>query len=219
MYSVVLMAALTTSVDLPDRQRGGCSGCYGGCYGCSGGGRQSRRGGSCCGCYGGYSYGCMGMGYGGGCMGMGYGGGCMGYGYGGGCMGYGYGGGCMGMGYGGCYGGGMMMPGTIMQGTGGEKLKKKPKEKESMLPAPATIVVELPADAKLLIDNEATASIGSSRVFQSPALTPGKEYHYTLKAEVVRNGKPVKAEQVVKVTAGDTTPVKLTLPAAGVAQR
>jgi uncharacterized protein (TIGR03000 family) len=222
MYSVILMAALTTSVDLPDLgRRGGCHGCRGG--GCYGGGY------GCCGCYGGgYGYGgCYGGGYGyGGCMGTGYGyGGCMGMGMG---MGYGYGG-CMGMGtgYGGCYGsgfgygGGMIMPGTTIQQ--GEKLQKKPTEKEkkdeTLAPAPATIVVELPADAKLLIDNEATTSTGSSRIFQSPALNPGREYHYTIKAEVVRNGKPVKAEQVVTVRAGEITPVTLTVPPAGIAQR
>ena len=191
MYSVVLMAALTTGIDLPDRH-----GCRGGCHGCRGGGY------GCCGCYGGYG----GMGYG--CMGMGYGGGCYG----------GYG-----MGYGGCYGGGMMMGGMMMQGTAqpaGEKAPKpKEKQEESLLPAPATIVVALPTDAKLRIDNEATNSTGTSRVFQSPILNPGKEYQYTLKAEVVRDGKPIKAEQVVTVKAGQLTPVRLTLPALGVAQR
>jgi uncharacterized protein (TIGR03000 family) len=218
MYSVVLMAALTTGMDLPDRGCRGCRGCCGCCGGCYGGG-----------CYGG---GCYGGGYGGGCMG--YGGGCMGYGggYGGGCMGYGggcYGGGCYGGGYGGgCYGGGygggmMMGGGMIMQGTvqpAGEKAPK-PKEKrdESLAPAPAVILVSLPTDAKLLIDNEATSSTGTSRVFQSPTLNPGKEYQYTLKAEVVRDGKSVKAEQVVTVKAGQTTPVTLTLPTAGIAQR
>lgn len=199
MYSVILMAALTTGVDVPDlgRRGGCCGGCYGGCYGgCHGGRHGGRHGGGCCGCMG-YSYGCMGYG----CMGMGYGG-------------------CMGMGYGGCYGGGMYMPGTIQQGTSGEHIKKKPDEKKkSMLPAPATLVVELPADAKLLIDNEATTSTGSSRVFQSPVLNPGKEYHYTLKAEIVRNGKPVKVEQVVTFEPGEIKSVKMTLPAAGVAQR
>ncbi len=247
MYSVVLMAALTTSVDLPDLggRRGGCSGCYGSCYGGGGRGGHGRRGvGGCCGCSGGgygYGYGsCMGYGYGG-CMGMGYGyGGCTGMGMGyGGCMGMGMGyggchggfgyGGCTGMGYGGgCYGGFGYGGGVILQsgtgtGTGAEKIQKKPSEKgskeESMLPAPATILVDLPADAKLFIDNEATTSTGSSRAFQSPVLNAEKEYHYTLKAEVIRDGKPVKAEKVVTVKAGEITPVTLTLPAAGVAQR
>jgi uncharacterized protein (TIGR03000 family) len=192
MYSVILMAALTTSVDLPDRG-GCCGGCHGGrsgrgCHGCHG----------CSGCYGGgYGYGCMGMGYGG-CMGMGG-------------MGYG---GCMGMGHGGM----MMQGGAIQQG---EQIKKKPttKEEEVRVPTSATIVVQLPADAKLLIENEATTSTGASRVFQSPVLNPGKEYHYTLKAEVVRDGKPVRFEKVVEVKAGQITPVTLTLPTLGVAQR
>lgn len=216
MYTVVLMAALTTSVDLPDRRGGG------GCCGCYGGGGHGRRGG---GCYGG---GCYGGGYGG-CYGGGGYGGCYGGGWGGGCMGMGYGGGCMGMGSGGCYGGGYGYAGgtiiqgaTIQSGAGGEKLTTPPKQRkndESMAPAPATIIVDLPADAKLLIDNEATASSGSSRVFQSPTLNPGREYHYTLLAEVVRDGKTVKAEQVVTIKPGEITPVKLTLPATGVAQR
>jgi uncharacterized protein (TIGR03000 family) len=207
MYSVVLMAALTTGVDLPDF---GCrGGCYGGrrhgCCGCYGGG----WGYGCCGCYGGgWGYGCMGC-YGG--WGMGYG--CMG------CYGGGWGYGCMGCygGYG--YGGGVIIQGAPQQPRGEKAPKPQEKREEGMAPAPATIVVELPADAKLLIDNEATTSTGASRVFQSPILEPGKEYQYTLRAEVVRAGKPIKAEKVVTVKAGQTTPVTLTLPTLGVAQR
>jgi uncharacterized protein (TIGR03000 family) len=248
MYSMVLMMALTSGGDTPaigHRGGGGCGGgCYGGCYGGGGGGRsRGHRGGGCCGCGGGGGYGggCMGMGYGGGyggCMGMGHGGcmgsgmgmghgGCMGsgMGYGGGCMGsgMGFGGGCMGSGMGsGCYGGGIIMPGTGTQGTNPEQLKNKPKSKsknETMAPAPATIVVDLPADAKLLIDNEPTSTTGTSRVFVSPTLNPGREYHYTLKAEIVKNGKSVKVEKVIAVRAGQITPASLTLPSAGVAQR
>ena len=48
MYSVVLMAALTTGTDMPDcGRRGGCCGCYGGWGGCYGG---------CGGCYGGWGW-------------------------------------------------------------------------------------------------------------------------------------------------------------------
>jgi uncharacterized protein (TIGR03000 family) len=139
----------------------------------------------------------------------------MGYGYGG-C--YGGMGGCYGSTGGGCYGTMPMMPG----GTTPEKLKKEPTEKKSSTqagPAPATIVVSLPADAKLLIDNEATTSTGDSRVFVSPTLNPGREYHYTLKAQAVRDGKPVTVERVIAVRAGETTPASLTLPATSVAQR
>jgi uncharacterized protein (TIGR03000 family) len=257
MYSVVLMAALTTGVDLPDfGRRGGChgcrGGCYGGCYGGYGGCWGGGYGYGCCGggyggCWGGgYGYGCCGGGYGG-CWGGGYGYGCMGSGcwgggYGYGCTGYscyggfgygctgcyggsglGYGGGIISGGYGGgmgAYGGGVILQGgTTTQPAGERAPAPKTKREESMLAAPATIVVDLPADAKLLIDNQATTSTGTSRVFQSPTLNPGKEYQYTLTAEVVRGGKPVKAEKVITVKAGQTTPVSLTLPARGDAQR
>jgi uncharacterized protein (TIGR03000 family) len=125
-------------------------------------------------------------------------------------------GGCYGSMGGGCYGTMPMMPG----GTTPEKLKKDPTEKKTQAgPASATIVVSLPADAKLLIDNEATKSVGDSRIFVSPTLNPGREYHYTLKAQAVRDGKPVTVERVIAVRAGETTPASLTLPAASVAQR
>jgi len=69
MYSMVVLMAMSGSVEIVDR--GGCRGCNGcrGCHGCRG---------YCGGCYGGgWCHGC----YGGGC----YGGGC----YGGGCHGCG----------------------------------------------------------------------------------------------------------------------------------
>src|SRR5438132_9838457 len=74
MYSMVLLAAMTTTTETPDSwfRHGHChawSSCYGcnGCYGCYGYG--------CNGCYGGYSCcGCYGSWYGSGCWG-----GCWGY--------------------------------------------------------------------------------------------------------------------------------------------
>jgi uncharacterized protein (TIGR03000 family) len=238
MYSVVLMMAMSTGGEVADiGRRGGCHGGRGGhsCCGCYGGGYG--------GCYGGgyASGGCMGYGGGyGGCTGysggMGYGG-CYGGGVvAGGCYGGGVvTGGCYGGGVvtGGCYGGGFgyagvpyVAPGTGTGGTGtgkgGEGIKKMPKPEggpEASLPAPATILVNLPADATLTIDGEATTSTSSSRVFVSPTLQPGREYHYTLKAEVKRDGKPVSVEERVAVRAGETTPVTLTLPATSVAQR
>jgi uncharacterized protein (TIGR03000 family) len=202
MYSVVLMMALTATTDTPDLGRRG-----GGCCGCYGGGRHSRRGGGCCGCYGGGYGGCYG-----GCYGGGYGG-CYGGCYGMGCMGGGYGG-CYGMSSGGCYGGaygGMPYTTTVIKQ---EQLKKtpKPKDEEVSVPTPATIVVSLPANAKLTIDKDATTQTGSQRVFASPALAPGREYHYTLEARFEQEGKPIVLKQEVAVRAGMTTPVSFTAP-------
>lgn len=82
----------------------------------------------------------------------------------------------------------------------------------------ATIVVSLPANAKLTIDDEATTSTSARRVFISPDLPAGKEFHYTLKAEVLVDGKPQVVAQVVAVKAGQETQVTLSMPT-GVASR
>jgi uncharacterized protein (TIGR03000 family) len=96
---------------------------------------------------------------------------------------------------------------------------KDDKKPEAATPAPATIIVSLPADAKLTIDDAATASTASPRVFTSPVLPAGHDYHYTLKAEMVRNGKSVVLSKEVTVRAGEETRVNLETGLAGVASR
>jgi uncharacterized protein (TIGR03000 family) len=184
MYSVVLMMAMTTGGDVADCHRhGGCSG------GCSGYVAESA-----CGCSGGRHrlfggrrhHSCSG-----GCEG--YHGGCTG-GYAAPCSG------CTGA------------PPVIVPATPGEDLKKMPKEdkpKTGMVPAPATLIVSLPADAKLVIDDTLTSSTSAERTFVTPALTPGADYKYTLKADVTRNGQTVHVEEKVTVRAGEETRVSL----------
>lgn len=214
MYSMVLLAALTTAVDMPDRGRrgGGCHGCYGGMSwgGCYGGGG---------GCYG------MGMGgWGGGCYGMGWGGG--------GC------GGCYGMGMGGWGGYGMGRGGYVLNGSYpmignyayspmignyGTPLASAngailtPGMTQSFYANPAlanqaneaTIVVHLPQDANLTIDGQATQSRSPTRIFRSPPLERGKTYTYTLQAETNRDGHFVNTKKTVEVRAGEQSEVTL----------
>jgi len=202
-------------------------GCYGGGYAsCSGGGHHGRRGGLFGGRHGhrggGCSGGCYGGGYGG-CYGGGYGGGY------GGCYGSGYGGAMMG----GCYGGAPVMTGPVGPagtgdtGTTGEDKSKdmpkgeqigEPKEEEkkgARIAAPGTIIVTLPADARLTVDGVPTRSTSNVRAFATPVLRPGQAYHYTLRAEVTRNGQTVQVERQVPVAAGQTSRVILDIPAAG----
>lgn len=172
MYSVVLMAALTSGSATPDFGRRG-NGCYGGCYGCNG-------------CYGG-GYG-WGRGHGG------YGG-CYG-GYGG-CYGC-YGGWSC---YGGCYGYSTYSPyHPIMPGAEKvpapdikEKVPAPGKKDESTSSPRATLVVEVPADAKLFIDDQPMKTTSAKRTFQTPPLQPGQQYYYMVRVEVVRDGE-VKTE-------------------------
>jgi uncharacterized protein (TIGR03000 family) len=196
MYTVVLMAALGTSVDMPDfgRRRGchGCSGCCGGYAGCCGGGY-----GGCCG--------------GGGC----YGGGC--------CGGTPYAAPYSGGSYpGGYYGPAReQVPAGSMPPKGTAPPKPKPSgdiEEENTVPgqawgpAPATIVVTLPADARLSFDGTPTQATSTRRVFNSPPLQPGQDYHYILTAQIVRDGRPLSVNQRVDVRSGQTANVSLRFP-------
>ena len=92
-------------------------------------------------------------------------------------------------------------------------------DKKTGLPAPASIIVSLPADARLTVDDVVTKSTSATRLFATPALESGKEFHYTLKAEVVRDGKTYTAIRRVAVRAGEETRVTLDIPATTLAQR
>jgi uncharacterized protein (TIGR03000 family) len=72
-------------------------------------------------------------------------------------------------------------------------------------PNTAKVVVTLPADAKLTFDGHQNTTSSDRREFVSPTLTPDMDYHYTVKAEVIRDGKPVVKTESVTVRAGKTS--------------
>jgi uncharacterized protein (TIGR03000 family) len=64
---------------------------------------------------------------------------------------------------------------------------KKPEDKKGALaPAPAQIVVELPADAALFVDAHKAQLTGVRRTFVTPILERDGEYTYSLRAEQQR---------------------------------
>ena len=234
MYGVVLMMALSGGgADLPamndaagehvarygdhgqkqyrcgGRLRGCCGGGYGGCYGgCYG----SRCGGCYGGCYGGYGYGSWGYG------GTSYAGGYYGYSPYSGASYAGYAqfgaptySGLLASDYG--YG--------VPTGQGDRRYydesildRERLGAPSAAGDAPATIVVRLPADAKLMVGGAPTSSTQGVRWFTSPPLQAGKDYQYTLKAEVMRDGKRVERTKEVTVRAGRSSEVTIDLPAA-----
>ncbi len=166
----------------------------------------------CHGCYGGgYSYGCYG-----GCYGGGYGG-CYGGGYGGcyGCYGGGYSYGCCGT---------MAAPAPAAQqkkpqtqnGQDGQNNNNKEVRDRSQR---GTVVVSLPADAKLTINNAATKATSATRRFISPTLNKGRTYTYVFQAEIERDGKPVVVSKRVKVRAGAETRVRFEFPVTSVVRK
>jgi uncharacterized protein (TIGR03000 family) len=81
--------------------------------------------------------------------------------------------------------------------------KKEMKEKEgTAAPNTARVIVQLPADAKLFIDDHAMKTNGERRSFNTPALDRGQAYYYMVRAEVVRDGKTYSETKRLIVRAG-----------------
>jgi uncharacterized protein (TIGR03000 family) len=90
---------------------------------------------------------------------------------------------------------------------------------EARADSPATIIVRLPADAQLRIDDQPTRSTSEQRTFLSPPLPAGRNFVYTLQADAVRNGAPVTVRKEVTVRAGEETRVTLDFSPPTVAQQ
>ncbi len=95
-----------------------------------------------------------------------------------------------------------------------EDYKKAKDGEEVRQKLTATVVVTLPRDAKLMIDDYKTVSTGSSRTFETPPLETGKDYEYTLTAQVVRDGRAQTSTKTIKVRPGEELKVSFDLPVA-----
>src|SRR6185436_10733031 len=119
--------------------------------------------------------------------------------------GWGYGGwGYGGCGYGGCgYGGyGYGGYGYGGWGYGGWGYGGNPPSSGSIL-----LTVSVPADAKVFVNGQPTRSTGELRQYASSGLQPAAIYPYQVRAEFVRDGKPISEEQTVQLTAGQTSSI------------
>ena len=66
----------------------------------------------------------------------------------------------------------------------------------------ALLTVLVPADARIYVNDLATSSVGTERQYLSRNLRNGARYNYQVRAEVVRNGKPVTETKSIKLAAG-----------------
>ena len=66
----------------------------------------------------------------------------------------------------------------------------------------AFLTVSVPSQARVYVNGIATRSTGSHRRYVSRNLTPGFDYTYEVKAEMVVDGKPVTQVKMVKLQAG-----------------
>lgn len=94
---------------------------------------------------------------------------------------------------------------------------KEVREKKPFLPplpekevvSPAKLTVRLPGDAKLWVDDAFCPLTSNSRSFNTPNLQSGRQYYYTLRMEVERDGQTLSLSRRVFVTAGANVSVDL----------
>ncbi len=68
----------------------------------------------------------------------------------------------------------------------------------------ARMTIQVPADAVVFLNNQRMKLTGSTRQFISPKLPTDKAYAYTVRVEVVRDGKTVATEQRQIIRAGES---------------
>jgi len=71
----------------------------------------------------------------------------------------------------------------------------------------ARLIVHIPPQASLTIEDYPTQSRSDTRVFTTPPLEPGKTYTYTLRGELNRDGRFVHVTKNVEVKAGEVSDV------------
>ncbi len=96
---------------------------------------------------------------------------------------------------------------TKVEALRNDRKDQKAKDEANM----ATIIVTLPDGALLTFDGAATVSVGPRRVFTSPALKPGENFQYVVKATLVRDGKTETASKKITIRAGEETDLDLPL--------
>lgn len=111
-------------------------------------------------------------------------------------------------GFGGYFGGGQLAYPTsndpLFQADTPAMSYREPMRASPAAPADrAVLALQVPADAKIWVQGEATKQDGAVRTFVSPPLEPGKTYTYAVKAQWTENGKPVEQSQNVTVRAGN----------------
>jgi uncharacterized protein (TIGR03000 family) len=103
----------------------------------------------------------------------------------------------------GVYPGGTGTPlGEPFPGTPTENKGKDKKGQDTLSSAKAKLVVEVPANAKLFIDNRPVLAAAGVQTFNTPALEAGQAYFYMVRIERMRDGQPVSETRRIIVRAG-----------------
>ncbi len=91
-----------------------------------------------------------------------------------------------------------------------------PQAADATVPAnQATVVVNLPADARLYVEKHLMTLTGTTRAFRTPDLAPGSKYNYTIRMEVERGGKMIEKTENITIEPGKRTQVSFADPGEG----
>ncbi len=99
----------------------------------------------------------------------------------------------------------------------GEKIQEP--KKTGAVNVPATIIVSLPADARLTVDGAPTTSTSERRTLMTPVLEGDSTYVYTMQAEITREGRVQTETQQVTVRGGQVSNVRFNFSTQSVASR
>jgi uncharacterized protein (TIGR03000 family) len=80
-----------------------------------------------------------------------------------------------------------------------------PNNQQQTNPNSATIRVMAPSGAELYVDGQKTQQMGSTRVFTTPALTPGKTFTYEFRLHNPNGNQEDQMRQVTVQAGGQTT--------------
>ena len=67
------------------------------------------------------------------------------------------------------------------------------------------LAVNVPAEAKIFVNGQATTSTGSNRQYVSRDLQNGMTYAYEVRAEIVRDGQTLEQTKTIDLRAGSTS--------------
>lgn len=78
----------------------------------------------------------------------------------------------------------------------------------------AYLSVNVPADARVFVNGQATTSVGTQRTYVSRGLTPGTAYDYRVRVETTVDGEARSETKLVKLQAGQNLQVGFDFQAA-----
>jgi uncharacterized protein (TIGR03000 family) len=105
-------------------------------------------------------------------------------------------------------------PAGVSPGVAPPAVPPIPGTSTSTMRADGLLAVNVPADAKIYVNGQATSSTGETRQYVSRDLQNGFNYAYEVRAELVRDGRTVEQTKRIDLRAGETANLSFDFPGA-----